>query len=235
MRNLKRALIMGFATSLLCGLVLTVGAAQAYQQAAQGGKTDVGSLKASNEQTIEMTHFIGDLYYYRNYQVERPEGSRGIPTAMISEGERPDTTSVEQLIQTYIAPGTWETGDAANGDARLGRIKHTAASGYLVVRHTPDVQKQITALLDNLRPLVKASMWSAIDRVVPGTSRAPIRVKLPSLPQDQPQPQVGAPNGTMKSQSERRERVRQLLRQLQAELEAMDSEGAAPTPPNKIP
>ncbi|MDR3618969.1 MAG: hypothetical protein P4L85_06425 [Paludisphaera borealis] len=231
MRNLKRGLIGIAAATLLWGLVLVVGVAQAYQQPARGEKQDAGSPRSQDLATIEMTYFVGNLYAFRNYQDEQPDVYPRISAAMATDGGRPDLAPLVEMIRSSIAPGTWKTDDA---EARIGSIRPTVG-GFLVVRHTTKIQEQVAALLANLRTIVKAAIWNAIDQVAPGTSKAPIYMKLPSLPKDDAQAKGVAPRGGNESQSERRKRVRQLLLQLQVELDAMDSAGAATAPPPNIP
>jgi hypothetical protein len=228
MRNLRRSWIAIASATLFGGLVLAVGAAQAYQQAASGDKKDVGAAQSPDDPTIEKTYFVGNLYAYRNYQVEQSEGNPRISAETIMEGGPPDLAPLVEMIRSCIAPGTWKVYAA---DARVGSVTPTA-NGYLAIRHTAKVHEQISALLSNLRTIVKAAMWHAIDRAAPGTSKAVIHVKSPSVSKDESQPKAVAPRDGIVPQSERRKRVRQLLQQLQVELEAMDTETTEALPPS---
>jgi hypothetical protein len=231
MRNLKRGLVTLSSASLLCGIVLTLGAAQAYQQGANAEKHDGESARTPKNQAIEMTYYVGNLYAFRNYKFEPSEGGSPLQEATITDGRRPDLGPLVAMIESCIAPGTWESREAEARDGRIGRITLYTASGSLVIRHTTEVQAQVSALLSHLRTIVKASVWNAIDQIAPGTLKAPIHVKMPSPFMDDDQKKAEAPKPGKESPSARRERVRQLLKQLQSELEAMESEAAATPAP----
>jgi hypothetical protein len=227
MMNLKKAAVI-LSLALPLGSLVVAGAALGYQQPPEAEQRDRAVRRPSDEGLIKKTYFVGDIGSFRNYQVEQPDGRPAPALKPIGGLPGYNISRLVNMIRSVVAPGTWKMDDAEAPGARIGSITPTADGRYLAIRHTADVIDQVEVLFFHLRPIMEASIWNAIDQVAPSTSREPIRVKTPPI-QAEVAEKDEAPGGKAEAQSERRRRVRRLLRQLQVELDAMDAESTGAT------
>lgn len=97
----------------------------------------VNATYAVADIVLPVTEFIAEL--------DLPPGGftppESVPVAPIAHPMEPRV--LEDLITLSIAPGTWTEGD--------GGVIRVTDRGTLVVRHTPDVQREVVQLLAGLR------------------------------------------------------------------------------------
>jgi len=95
-----------------------------------------------NDLVFGLTDFLGPRINRLRLLADMTDEDGGGPFGGI--GEQPkliDISQVSTLIQENVAPGTWEEEG----------ISIDEGEGYLMVVHTPDVQKQVSQFLNDLR------------------------------------------------------------------------------------
>lgn len=95
-----------------------------------------------NDLVFGLTDFLGPRINRLRLLADMTDDDGGGPFGGI--GEKPNLIEISQvstLIQENVAPGTWEEEG----------ISIDEGEGYLMVVHTPEVQKQVTEFLNDLR------------------------------------------------------------------------------------
>jgi RNA polymerase sigma factor (sigma-70 family) len=188
------------------------------------------------ERMVVRTYGVGDLIQPSGRAIPasgpgaKPGGNEGPASGVVPKA---DMSPLIELITSGVAPGAWRVSDPSGADVSsayvkggedpsvdpnrpIGTITPFFLSSSLIVRHTPEVHERVAGFLRSLRRL---SELQRPER--PEGEEAEARSYLSDAPPAPPATAVPAPPAAAVS---RAERIRQLLAELNREVEAMARE-----------
>ncbi len=131
-------------------------------------------LRAADDKTFPIVYSVADLVTDSSKSIEKPDAS--------NIGFEP----LIDLIQSSVAPGTWKRALIDEDKKLIGSITPFYLNASLIIRHTPDVHRQIVERLRQLRRLhgrLKTEHDTRLDVINPPDL---LIVNVPKAPPDQP-------------------------------------------------
>jgi RNA polymerase sigma factor (sigma-70 family) len=231
-----RKMAMIGVTLLPLGAIVLAGVALAFPQGSEGAKPaaprgEPHARQARQEpftppvETVK-TYYVGDLIGAETDEQPSRDASRSKMAPLL------------KLIESTIAPGTWRVFDEGGNEIRIEGVSGQIArkgqtdperrtgtmapfvadhlSVSLIVQHTPEVHEQVAKLFKCLRDYKFLTVRTPETRLVPPAPNAP-----------------GAPAAEhpADARGERKKRLKQLLEQIQHEIDAMEQEIDSPARP----